>query len=77
MPRFMQLTCSARIPHREEASMAEKNGEVWTQRATRIPKELHRRLNLHCVESDTASFLGGPVPTPTVHAPGIVIRSPR
>ena len=23
--------------------------EAWTQLATRIPKELHRRLKLHCV----------------------------
>lgn len=23
--------------------------EPWTQLATRIPKELHRRLKLHCV----------------------------
>jgi len=27
--------------------------EVWTQLATRIPKELHRRLKLHCVTHDT------------------------
>jgi hypothetical protein len=26
--------------------------EVWTQLATRIPKELHRRLKLHCVTHD-------------------------
>ena len=26
-----------------------KTEEVWTQLATRIPKELHRRLKLHCV----------------------------
>ena len=25
---------------------------VWTQLATRIPKELHRRLKLHCVTND-------------------------
>ena len=34
--------------------MAEKNEEAWTQLATRIPKEVHRRLKLHCVESDTS-----------------------
>ena len=28
--------------------------EVWTQLATRIPKELHRRLKLHCVTHDTS-----------------------
>ena len=27
---------------------------VWTQLATRIPKELHRRLKLHCVTRDIA-----------------------
>jgi len=26
--------------------------EAWTQLATRIPKELHRRLKLHCVTND-------------------------
>ncbi len=31
-----------------------KTEEVWTQLATRIPKELHRRLKLHCVTHDTA-----------------------
>ena len=29
-----------------------KTEEVWTQLATRIPKELHRRLRLHCVTHD-------------------------
>ena len=28
--------------------------EVWTQLATRIPKDLHRRLKLHCVTNDIA-----------------------
>ena len=27
---------------------------VWTQLATRIPKELHRRLKLYCVTHDIA-----------------------
>jgi len=27
-------------------------GEPWDQLATRIPKELHRRLKLHCVTHD-------------------------
>jgi len=31
-----------------------KAEEVWTQLATRIPKELHRRLKLHCVTHDTS-----------------------
>ena len=31
-----------------------KAEEVWTQLATRIPKELHRRLKLHCVTNDIA-----------------------
>ncbi len=26
--------------------------EAWRQLATRIPKELHRRLKLHCVTND-------------------------
>jgi predicted HicB family RNase H-like nuclease len=26
--------------------------EPWTQLATRIPQELHRRLRLHCVRRD-------------------------
>ena len=28
--------------------------EAWTQLATRIPKELHRRLKLYCVTHDTS-----------------------
>ena len=31
-----------------------KAEEPWTQLATRIPKELHRRLKLHCVTNDTS-----------------------
>jgi len=31
-----------------------KAEEPWTQLATRIPKELHRRLKLHCVTHDIA-----------------------
>ena len=31
-----------------------KTEEVWTQLATRIPKDLHRRLKLHCVTKDIA-----------------------
>ena len=35
--------------------MAERRDEEpWTQLATRIPKDLHRKLKLHCVESDTS-----------------------
>ena len=33
--------------------MAEES-DVQVQLATRIPKELHRRLKLHCVESDVS-----------------------
>jgi predicted HicB family RNase H-like nuclease len=29
-----------------------KPEEPWVQLATRIPKELHRRLKLHCVTHD-------------------------
>jgi hypothetical protein len=28
--------------------------QVWGQLATRIPKELHRRLRIHCVTTDIA-----------------------
>ena len=31
-----------------------KTEEVWTQLATRIPKDLHRRLKLYCVTQDIA-----------------------
>jgi len=31
-----------------------KTEEVWTQLATRIPKDLHRRLKLYCVTHDIA-----------------------
>ena len=31
-----------------------KTEEPLTQLATRIPKELHRRLKLHCVTNDTS-----------------------
>jgi len=30
-----------------------KADEAWTQLATRIPKDLHRRLKLHCVTHET------------------------
>jgi len=28
--------------------------EVWVQLATRVPKDLHRRLKLHCVTHDSS-----------------------
>jgi hypothetical protein len=34
--------------------MARETTEPWTQLATRIPKDLHRRLKLHCVTNDIA-----------------------
>ena len=34
--------------------MAKDEDQVWIQLATRIPKELHRRLKLHCVQTDTS-----------------------
>ena len=37
--------------------MVKAENEVWVQLATRIPKELHRRLKLHCVETE-ASVMG-------------------
>jgi predicted HicB family RNase H-like nuclease len=36
-----------------ESTMASE-GEVWVQLATRIPKNLHRELKLHCVKSDVS-----------------------
>jgi len=30
------------------------DGEVWVQLATRIPKQLHRELKLHCVKADVS-----------------------
>ena len=38
-------------PRRHKMAKAE---EAWTQLATRIPKELHRRLKLYCVTYDIA-----------------------
>ena len=43
---------SARVE--EEGGLMAKAEEPWTQLATRIPKELHRRLKLHCVTHDIA-----------------------
>jgi len=37
-----------------EAAHMTKGDEAWTQLATRIPKELHRRVKLHCVTRDSA-----------------------
>ena len=34
--------------------MATMNEDVWVQLATRIPKDLHRALKLHCVKSDVS-----------------------
>jgi len=34
--------------------MMPKETEAWTQLATRIPKELHRRLKLRCVTHEIA-----------------------
>ena len=31
-----------------------KTDEPWTQLATRVPKDLHRRLKLHCVTHEIA-----------------------
>jgi hypothetical protein len=36
--------------------MAERQDEPWSQLATRIPKALHQRLKLHCVETDTSQM---------------------
>lgn len=32
----------------------ETKHEAWVQLATRIPKSLHRKLQLHCVVADTS-----------------------
>lgn len=32
--------------------MPNADSEVWVQLATRIPKDLHRSLKLHCVNAD-------------------------
>jgi hypothetical protein len=34
--------------------MAKQDDVVWVQLATRIPKELHRQLKLHCVTHDVS-----------------------
>ena len=34
--------------------MASSEDEVWVQLATRIPKQLHRELKLHCVKADVS-----------------------
>jgi len=34
--------------------MVKGEDQVWVQLATRIPKELHRQLKLHCVQNDTS-----------------------
>ena len=31
---------------------ADSTSIVWVQLATRIPKDLHRRAKLHCIETD-------------------------
>ena len=38
----------------EQGSLMAKHDEPIAQLATRIPKELHRRLKLHCVTNDIA-----------------------
>jgi len=38
----------------ERAHLMAKPEEPWTQLATRIPKDLHQRLKLHCVTNDIA-----------------------
>jgi len=34
--------------------MARTEGVVWVQLATRIPRALHRKLKLHCVDAETS-----------------------
>jgi predicted HicB family RNase H-like nuclease len=33
--------------------MVAQNDEVMVQLATRLPKELHRRVRVHCVKTET------------------------
>src|SRR5437899_8646189 len=42
---------ASRAPTWQPGAMARETTEVW---ATRIPKDLHRRLKLHCVTNDIA-----------------------
>ena len=34
--------------------MVQRPDEPWVQLATRIPKDLHRQLKLHCVRTDAS-----------------------
>jgi predicted HicB family RNase H-like nuclease len=43
--------CAPAITVKQRGLMP-KTEEAWTQLATRIPKELHRRLKLHSVTND-------------------------
>ena len=36
----------------KQGRLVPKTDQAWTQLATRIPKELHRRLKLHSVTTD-------------------------
>jgi len=35
-------------------AMADRGEEAWVQLATRIPKSLHQKLKLHCVQTDVS-----------------------
>ncbi len=50
---------SRRCPWQPDAMARERTEEPLTQLATRIPKELHRRLKLYCVthEIDVQDFV--------------------
>jgi predicted HicB family RNase H-like nuclease len=39
---------------REKGATMASEDEVWVQLATRIPKQLHRELKLHCVKADVS-----------------------
>src|SRR2546426_5220975 len=45
---------ASRSPPWHPGAMARETTEAWDQLATRIPKELHRRLKLYCVTHDIA-----------------------
>jgi hypothetical protein len=45
------LHCASTITVKQRTVMP-KTDEAWTQLATRIPRELHRRLKVHSVTTD-------------------------
>ena len=54
VPRRLCLPFASRFPPWHPDAMARETTEPQAQLATRIPKELHRRLKLLCVMNDIA-----------------------